>query len=212
MNEGRNDTLEERLLELAIAAQGQPPRSPQRQRTLNQLVEEIWHSGQLCYPYQGRFPPELYQEIYEEAGQQLWIYICSNLDRFDPNRASVLGWVNYLFKKRFFPEVMEDIVNSATNPLMDENSWGESEEDPLLSELVREIIIEDPDNIFKNTHLRGEPRANWQFISIAKFEGKTWQEIALQVERALNTVREWYIRNTPAMAEKIKQYLNNRSS
>lgn len=211
MCEGRNDTLEEELRELAIAAQSHPPQSPKRQFLLNQLVEKIWHSGQLCCPYQGRFPPELYEEIHDEAGQQLWIYICTKIERFDPNRASVLAWVNYLFKKRFFPEVMKEIIARETATVT-ENSLANLEENPLLSELLREIIIEDPDNSFKTTHVKGEPRANWQFISIAKLEGKTWKEIALEVERPLNTVREWYIRNTPAMAEKIKHYLNNRSS
>lgn len=211
MYEGRKDTLEEGLQELAIAAQGHPPQSLKQQLLLNQLVEKIWHSGQLCCPYQGRFPPELYEEIYEEARQQLWIYICTNIDRFDPDRASVLAWVNYLFKKRFFPEVMEEIIEGETDPVT-ENSLAYLEENPLLSELLREIIIEDPENLFKTIHLKGEPRANWQFLSIAKLEGKTWKAIALEVERPLNTVREWYIRNTPAMAEKIKHYLNNRSS
>ena len=206
MDEGQKDTLEERLLELAIAAQGQPPRSLQRQRTLNQLVEEILHSGQLCYPYKGRFPPDLYEEIYEEAVQQLWIYICHNIDKFNPARASVFAWVNTLFERRFFRDEIK-VVRRRSKEILMEDNFGKSEENPLLSELVRKAIEDDPENVFATTHIRGEPRANWRFIALQRLDGKTWKEIALELNRPLNTVREWYFRNLPAIAAKIKQYL-----
>lgn len=203
MEEGRKDTLEERLLELAIAAQGQPPQSSQRQRTINGLVDKILRSGQLCYPYKGRFPPELYEEIYEEAIQQLWIYTYKNIDNFNPDRGSVLAWVNTLFDRRFFRDAIKDVRRRSKEILMEDKS----EKNPLLSELVREAIDDDPENVFKTTHIRGEPRANWQFIALQRLDDKTWQEIALELDRPLTTVREWYFRNMPAMAAKIKQYL-----
>lgn len=86
-----NNEVDEQLLRLALTAQQFPPLSPKRQLALRKLVNGILQSGKLCYPQQGKFAGA-YQEIYDEALQELLLYICENIDKYNPLRASVMGW------------------------------------------------------------------------------------------------------------------------
>ncbi|MDB9496911.1 hypothetical protein PN441_11930 [Spirulina major CS-329] len=88
------------LKQLAIAAQNAPPGSRQRRRSLADLIRTIQGSSQLSRPYQGQFV-HLYEDIYAEATQQLFTYLCKNIESYRPEH-EVMQWVNFLLKRRFF--------------------------------------------------------------------------------------------------------------
>ena len=100
---------EQQLQELALQAQQHPLGTTVRRITLSKLIDGIYRSGKLCHPYKGQFQG-VYEQIYQEALQDLFLYICKNLDKYDPERASFMTWVNMLLSQRFFKEAIPKII------------------------------------------------------------------------------------------------------
>ncbi|MFL9458676.1 MULTISPECIES: hypothetical protein [Nostocales] len=100
---------EQQLKELALIAQQHPPGTTARRIALSKLIDSIYRSSKLCYPYKGQFP-KLYKHIYEEAVQDLFLYLCKNIDQYDSQRSEFMTWVNMLLSQRFFKEAIPKIV------------------------------------------------------------------------------------------------------
>ncbi|NEP15536.1 MAG: hypothetical protein F6J97_01390 [Leptolyngbya sp. SIO4C1] len=77
---------EERLAQLAIAAQQYPPRSPLRQYALSELVAAIRLVKQ---------PAPLNEAVFHRTLS----YLCEKIDQYDPQRGPVMAWVNYSLKQ-----------------------------------------------------------------------------------------------------------------
>jgi len=103
------DEIDDRLLQLALVAQQAPPRTRQRQRTLVQLINALKQSRQLVRPRQGQFQG-LYEDIYADALQRLFIHICERIEDYRPERGKVLQWVNFLLSRRFFIQACREIT------------------------------------------------------------------------------------------------------
>ncbi|MGH7998514.1 MAG: sigma-70 family RNA polymerase sigma factor, partial [Brasilonema sp.] len=88
----RRDELDSHLLQLACVAQRHPPHSQERQIALTKLIHSIVYFGNLWYPSKNQFFSNV-QDIYNEARQELFLYICQNIDKYDPERGTVLVWV-----------------------------------------------------------------------------------------------------------------------
>ena len=67
--------LDERLKHLAMEAQQHPPKSQARQRALSQLLNAISQSKRLSRPRRDQFQ-KFYEEVYAEAVQRLFAYVC----------------------------------------------------------------------------------------------------------------------------------------
>ena len=78
-------------------------------------MEGIFHSGRLCYPRRGQFR-HIYDEIRNEAIQNLFFFICNNIDRYQPERAPVMRWANYLLACRFFEEAIGIVLGDPRLP------------------------------------------------------------------------------------------------
>ncbi|WP_263420122.1 sigma-70 family RNA polymerase sigma factor [Tolypothrix sp. PCC 7601] len=100
---------EQQLQELALQAQQHPLGTTARRITLSKLIDGIYCSGKLCHPYNGQFQG-VYEQIYQEAVQDLFLYICKNIDKYDPERALFMTWVNMLLSQRFFKEAIPKII------------------------------------------------------------------------------------------------------
>ena len=101
MDRAKNNELDEQLKQLAILAQQYPPPTQGRQLALRKLVNGIVQSGRLGRPQRGQFSGS-YEDIYDEAVQELLLYICQNVEKYDPERGSVMALVNVLLDRRFF--------------------------------------------------------------------------------------------------------------
>jgi hypothetical protein len=77
MNKTGFDELDEQLRQLALVAPQHPPLTQGRQLALRKLVNGILKSGGLGRPQSGQFSGA-YQDIYDEALQELLLYICEN--------------------------------------------------------------------------------------------------------------------------------------
>jgi hypothetical protein len=142
MSRTPSNELDETLKQLAIAAQGYSPGSPERQFALTQLVNGILRSSRLCHPQRGQFL-SLYQDIYNEVIQKLFLYICENIDRYDPERGTVMAWVNVLLERRFFKDAIPDLLgcpNVQKITLADLDNIAVPQNAPTLMEVVKEWV------------------------------------------------------------------------
>jgi hypothetical protein len=215
MSRTARDELDEKLLKLATTAQQYPPLTQTRKLALTKLVNAIVCSGKLCHPQSGHYPASLYQDIYNEALQELLLYICQNIHKYDATRASVITWVNFLLERRFFPEAIAKILNpkipnqQSITQFPDLDILASKEEPINLTEIVKDCIESDPDNIFKKKHIENCPRANFQTLALRRISGKSWKDISAEFDIKLQTVSSFYYRCVSEFSPKLKEYCSN---
>ncbi|MFB2980020.1 hypothetical protein [Microseira sp. BLCC-F43] len=200
--------LNQQLKQLARAAQQQPPLTLLRQLALRQLVNGILTSGRLCRPQPGNFSG-VYEDIYDEAVQELLLYICQNIDKYNPERGEVMAWVNVLLDRRFFKEAIPKIMDKQDiqrMSLSDLDEIAPPESNPCLTEIIKQCIELDPENLFKKEHIENHPRANFQALARRRLLGKSWKEIAAEFELKISTVSRFYDRCLNKFSAKLKEY------
>lgn len=199
---------DEQLTQLAISAQQFSPSTLERQSALRQLVNGIMQSGRLGHPYQGQFRGQ-YDEIYDEAVQDLLLYVCQQIDQYRPERASVMGWLNMLLERRFFREAIPKVLGKpgVTRVSMDTIDSLPALQDSLgLTDLLKDSIESDPDNLFKREHLEGLPNVNFQSLVLRRLAGKSWKDIAAEFEIKQGTASSFYSRCAKKFASTLRRY------
>lgn len=213
-------TLDKRLKQLAIEAQQALPKTPQRQRALAQLVDSICRSNQLVRPHRGQFRG-FYEDIYAEAQQRLFLYVCEHIHRYNPE-FEVLQWANFLMKKRFFIEASRDVMPTMhkginrsnmkriTLDVLDKQEPMElrSQSTLSLSEAVIQCIQEDRDGLFKSTHIKNKPEASFQYVALQFLGGYSWKEISADLEVKVVTLSSFYQRCLTKFASVLKEYVS----
>ncbi|NJP10085.1 MAG: sigma-70 family RNA polymerase sigma factor [Leptolyngbyaceae cyanobacterium RU_5_1] len=211
--------LDEQLKQLAVEAQQHPANTSPRQRSLARLVSTIYRSKKLVRPYQGQFPG-VYEEIYAEAQQRLFLHLCEKIDQYNPN-LEVMQWANFLMKRRFFTEASRDLMPAIPKgvqrsqlkrtPLetLEKQNPVElrSHASVSLSEEVIQCIQEDHDHVFQLTHIEQKPAANFQYIALRFLEGYSWKEISIELDVKVVTLSSFYLRCLTKFASKFKEYL-----
>ncbi|NDJ21156.1 hypothetical protein GS682_05780 [Nostoc sp. B(2019)] len=145
------------LQRLALIVQQSKLQTEERDYGLRELIEAIRLSNRLCHPHSNNIPASFYKLIYEEAVNQTLLYVCLNINNYDPNRGrtgSFMTWVNFRLD-RVVIEVRNELLNSdiSFSP-EDLDKLPTPQEEPSLSEKFRECIKEDAENIFKRRHMR----------------------------------------------------------
>lgn len=194
-----NDSI---INQIAQEAKNAAPDSSQRRLALNLLVEAIQIADKFGRP-QGlfSFPPGLYEYIYNEAIQETVLYICQNIDKYDPSRGDLMGWVNFLLPRRFSdvrdkymkqgitksPKIVRNKTDDQQSGLkivfLDnaenlEIFW-QKEKAVSKSQQLRDFLESDPDSLFRNAHITGRPDVNFQVVALEKVWGdKTWKSLA----------------------------------
>jgi DNA-directed RNA polymerase specialized sigma24 family protein len=204
----RRYELDSHLLQLAKTAQQYPPRSWERQIALTKLVNAIVDSGNLWRPSRSQFSG-IYQDIYNEARQELFLYICQNIDKYEPERANVMAWVNFLLERRFFKDAIRKFYEHPSVVKVTNTYWEnlpQAEEEKDLREILKEFIDLDPEDIFKNEHIEECPQANFQALVQRRIWGKSWKEIAAEFEIKISTVSSFYYRCINKFSSQLKEY------
>ncbi len=206
--------LDEVLKELALEAQNSPPGSRQRRRALTRLVQLTRTSGRLCRPYAGQFR-HVYDEIYNEALQLLFIYVCDRIDAYNPERSPFLRWVNFLLQRRFFnqaiPKIMGDRREISSDPIspsfpVQQHLTGKKLP-PSLSEAIAQCLQEDPEGVFEARSMRKNPDVTFRMIAIRRLEGESWKVISADVGVRVSTLSDFYQRSLGEFAGFIKDYV-----
>ncbi|MBD3884235.1 sigma-70 family RNA polymerase sigma factor [Phormidium tenue FACHB-886] len=212
--------LDEQLKQLAVEAQQHPLNSSQRQRSLARLVSIIYQSRKLVRPHSGQFSGA-YEEIYAEAQQRLFLYLCEKIDQYNPE-LEVLQWANFLMKRRFFIEASRDLMpvapkGVARSPVRRMTLEVLEKQNPIelrshasasLSEEIIHYIQEDYDGLFQNTHIEQKPAANFQYIALRFLEGYSWKEISGELDVKVVTLSSFYLRCLTKFASKFREYLS----
>ncbi|MEO1760643.1 MAG: sigma-70 family RNA polymerase sigma factor [Cyanobacteria bacterium J06629_18] len=220
-------SLDERLKQLALeakelaeAAKKNPAKIRAKQQALTRLVSALQSSGKLVRPQLGQFQG-FYSEIYAEALQRLFVHICKKIETYDPEKGEVLQWSNFLLKRQFFPEAARESfptlpkgvdprsVKRLTLDDLDRENPTEvnPQQVPLLSQQVIQCLEEDPEGIFKSTHIKGCPAANFRIIAIQRLSRDSWEEISQKLGPAIPTLSSFYQRCVTKFAPKFKEYL-----
>lgn len=199
------------IKKLAIEAQRHPPHTELRQYALGELVEAIRLSGRLCRPHRASFSPQFYNLLYEEAVNKTLTYVCRKIDKYDPERSErkFMNWVNF----RLDRVIIESRHEFREPEIKDLPSLSELEEiirieEPLsLLEKVRESLEEDAGNFFKKAHIRNRPDANFSAIALARFSGKSWEDISADLGIPLPTLSSFFQRCCEKFRSKLRQSL-----
>ena len=177
--------LDERLCQLAANACQYPRGSLERQRQLTQLVMLAQHSGKL---WRGGTAD---LDDYEEALQETWLYICHNIETYEPARASVITWINSRLQWKLRHVTEKAIIerNRRMQPMP--NADGEIH-DPIdtlaapeptaaASPVVREIrrwVQRERATLLK-IHVRDRPDINCQILILYRLPpAKTWEQLS----------------------------------
>lgn len=201
------DVLNEQLKQMAIIAQQHSPLALERQLALTRLVHGVLHSGQLCRPQSTQFLG-VYQDIYNEAVQDLLLYVCHNIDKYEPDRGAVMAWVNVLLERRFFRNAIPEVIGQQQIKritLSELDNIASPTESPS-SDLIKECIEFDRENLFKQECIEQKPDANFQTLVLQRIDGKSWREIAAKLEINISTLTSFYSRCLAKFADKLKAY------
>ncbi|MBW4602380.1 MAG: sigma-70 family RNA polymerase sigma factor [Calothrix sp. FI2-JRJ7] len=197
MTNDSKEQLDVQLKELALEAQQHPQSTRERRVALTRLINAIWQSGRLYQPYKGQFQLA-YKDIYDEAVQNLFFYLCQgdNINNYNPQRGEVITWVNMLLSKRFFPEAIPKIIGKQNEVNLD-NSHLENipaSQPTSLFEQVIECIESDPEKIFVKVHITGHPEANFQAIARKRCSGVSWKDISAEWGIGISSLNIFYQR------------------
>ncbi|MEK0188393.1 hypothetical protein, partial [Microcoleus anatoxicus] len=166
------DEIDLQLKQLALEAQQHPAGSQERQIALTKLIDQIYRHNRLTRPHIDDSLLHLYEDIYSEARLKIVEHICQNIDTYDSQKP-VMAWVNHFFNFRF-----QDVRDRYTNQIrprmnqtrikilsidklegfkLEQEEWELYQDKASMlqlvedAEMLRKLIEEDPDNIFRNT-------------------------------------------------------------
>lgn len=203
---------DEQLKRLALEAQRHPPKSVNRQHALSQLVVAIRLSGRLSRPHRGKFSPQFFELLYEEAVNRTLTYICRRIDNYDPLRGEkqkFMNWVNFRLD-RMIIDCRTEFSDRQTQELPDLEQLDQlfkPEIGPTPSDLVRECLELDTEDRFNQAHIRGQPNANFRAIALARLSGKSWEEISVELNVKVPTISSFYQRCCQKFAPQFQEYL-----
>lgn len=214
-------SLNDRLRHLAITAQKHPDGSLKRRHVLTELIDTMLRSRKLCHPRRGQFRL-LYDDIYAEALQRLFLFICERIDDYDSQKGEVLQWANFLLSRRFFVEASRDYlpttykgvdarsIKRLTLEQIDQSNPTELNPQltPSLSQEVMAYLREDPENLFRGACVVDCPAANFQHIALRRLEGYSWQDLSTELDVSVPTLSSFYRRAIARFAQKIKADLS----
>jgi hypothetical protein len=191
---------EEVLRQLVIEACQHPPGSGLRQKNLTKIIrlatKKLWRE---------------YTPYYPDALQQTWIYFCQNLCEgttgacYDPDRASVITWLNNYLKRRLQDSYLD--VQKQTAKTISVTSKGDEDSfDPVdnlaatpdippLLEEVRKWVLADPQKKLRRTYVFDRPDVNCQVLIIRRLPPETpWKTLAEEFGISAGTLSSFYQR------------------
>ena len=213
--------LDNHLRQLVIAAQRKSKGSAVRRRALTELVSTLLNSRGLCRPRRDQFRL-LYEDIYAEALQRLFSFVCGRIDDYSPQKGEVLQWMNFLLSRRFFVEASRDYLPTVYKGMdarsvkrlsleyLDQSNPSElnPQRIPSLSQEVKACLEEDPENLFRRASVANHPAANCRHIAVTRLEGYSWQDLSTELDIPVPTLSSFYRRCLVRFTPKLKAYLS----
>ena len=200
------DDLNERLKRLVVEACSYPKDSKARREKLSEIVRKVKRSGKLWKentPY------------YQDALQEMWLFLCENVERYKPNESSscsVLTWldINLKWQLQDFRQAnyveSRSIADSFPKPRNKSGfQQGETFEaldflpsppsiPPILEE-VRYWAQTDTDGELRKNHVKGRTDVNCQILILLRLPPEIlWNRIANKMGLPESTIANFYKR------------------
>ncbi len=182
-----------------------------RNKALTRLIDAIQKSGKLFCRGKSDFPTE----VYAEALQETWLYICRNIHKYHADEGKFLTWVNFILDKKFKDAIRKhnqeqqnkslDVVVKAQGIILKETIGSPDVIFPEYEEL-RQFLVEDIDGVFKTRYIQGHPRANFQEIALRRLDKQSWQTMSEEWGISVATLSCFYQRSIKHFLPKIKEY------
>lgn len=165
-------------------------------------------SDVLHRPARGQLPSHVYEDIYDQARSTALLEACSGIDKYDPQRCSFVGWVQFLMKKRFL-DFAEKHFREDKNlrTVIPDLALSNNLEDNHFAKELREYLELDPDSLFRESYIRGYPQASFQAIALRRIEGQQWREISEEFGLPSSTLSSYYQRCLQRFIPQIRNYL-----
>lgn len=186
-----------------------PPGSKERQKNLTKIIRivnnQLWRENT---PY------------YEDALQETWIYFCRNICEgnraYDPNKASVVTWLNSYLKWRLQDSYLKiqkqrkqtiskqiDENNRIINPI--DNLPAKPDIPPLLEE-VKQWALTDSQNKLSQVYLENHPQITARALIFRRLPPETpWNELAAEYGVAVGTLSSFYQRKCKPLLREFSQ-------
>ncbi len=220
------DNVPHLLLELACQAKQHPPGSHNRRIALNKLVNQIFklNPNLLGYPPKSQCPPHLYEDSRNEALQKTCLYVCQQIDNYNPEHP-FMAWFNFTLKNRFKEVVNEWSNKKKNNQEISIISLEKLEKISKLSEaeykaissvedtdseikMLQQFLEDDPENKFKSEHIKGHPEATFQVLARVRFiEDKTWEQMSQEFQISIPTLSAFVTRKLHKFRPYFQKYL-----
>jgi hypothetical protein len=193
----------EQLHHLVTEACKYPAGSTQRQRNLTKIIRlitnKLWKENT---PY------------YQDALQQTWLYFCQNICEgntgkpYDPNRASVITWLNSYLRQRLHDfyvnnqkeqnRIILTPLDRSGSPNSDrtvnrvDNIPANPDIPPLLEE-VKTWVETDPDGELGRIHITKHPEVTCQVLIQRRLPPETsWKTLSQEFNLPISTLSSFY--------------------
>lgn len=190
------DNLNQQLEQLVALACSYPVKSLGRRQKLNELVRLVMRSGKLWKentPY------------YNDALQQTWLYFCRNLEQYNPERSSVITWLDNYLKWRlldFHNKEVQDQVRTTSSPLLATEEITNPIENipaspdiPLILEETYQWVQTDRDGELRSIHVKDRPDVTCQILILRRLPPETpWKTVAKEFNLPSSTAPNFYKR------------------
>ncbi|MEM9273060.1 MAG: sigma-70 family RNA polymerase sigma factor [Cyanobacteria bacterium P01_F01_bin.143] len=205
--------IAESLSQLVIEACKHPPGSKERQKNLTKIIRlvnsQLWQENT---PY------------YEDALQETWIYFCRNICEgkanitYDPNKATVVTWLNNYLKWRLkdgFIRVQKNKQRTistridATNKIIDpiDNLPARPDIPPLLED-IKQWVLSDPQNKLSKIYLDNHPQITAQTLILRRLPPESpWNKLAEEYGVSVGTLSSFYQRKCKPL---LREYSQNQ--
>ncbi len=188
--------------------------------------------------YKPQLGNNLFEDCYTEALQKTWLYILSNIEQYTPQKATVLHWFSFILERRFLDikndylkirKVQRDgerrpvldkslnkaLKNKQSNKANEATTYQDilksqylEDQDLSQAQQFKQLIIEDPWQIFSGKHIENCPEASYQEIAIQRINDKKWKEIAYQFNLPVPTVSSFLVRSNIYFKAFLYEYLH----
>lgn len=202
--------LTQSLSRLVKEACQYPHGSRERQKKLTMIIRlvnnELWHENT---PY------------YEDALQETWLYFCRNICEgkpgkvYDPDKASVVTWLNNYLKWRLKDGYIRKLQQQRTvfaptwenNQIIDwiDNLPAKENVPPILEE-IEKWAWEDSQNELRKIHLKNHPQVTAQILILRRLPPETeWSQLAKEYGISVGTLSSFYQRKCKPLLRKFSK-------
>jgi DNA-directed RNA polymerase specialized sigma24 family protein len=146
---------------------------------------------------------------YGDVLQKTWLYFCENIDQYDPERGSVITWLNAYLKYRLQDIRRErnqekktkiqhsDRQNQDLNRTIDDliNNLPAAPDIPPILEEIQQWVQTDPNGELRRIHIQGHPEITCQVLILRRLPPQTtWEILAQEFGVAASTLNSFYRR------------------